>query len=77
MGGCLYLKYMITLFWSPNSKFKIWIRSDKWWLSYNPFPQVVFHRRPSSIGGCLPLEVVFILRTNKIWFGHPSLSLKF
>ena len=44
---------------------------------------VVFHWRLSSNGGCLPLEgrlpieVVDILRTDKIWFGHLSLILKF
>ena len=37
MEGLLHLKYLNTLFWSPESKFKIWIRSNEWLLSYNPF----------------------------------------
>jgi hypothetical protein len=39
MGGQLHLKYLNTLLCSPKSKFKIWIISDQWLLSYNPFPR--------------------------------------
>jgi hypothetical protein len=36
MGCRLHLKCLNTLLWSPKPKFKIWIRSDKWLMSYNP-----------------------------------------
>ena len=46
-------------------------------------PHFRFHQFSAHNGdhlydwGCLPLEVVFILRICKIWFGPLSLSLKF
>ena len=49
MGGRLHLKYLKTLLWSQKSKFKIWIRSDQWFLSYNPFPR----RLEVGVGGRL------------------------
>jgi hypothetical protein len=32
-----HLKQSLSLFWSPQPKFQISIRSDEWLLSYNPF----------------------------------------
>jgi hypothetical protein len=37
MGGCLHLKHLKTMLWSQKFKYKIWIRSEQWLLSYNPF----------------------------------------
>ena len=42
--------------WSPEFKFKIWGGSNEWLLRYSTFNIL----RSSSIGGRLPLEVVFI-----------------
>ena len=80
----LFIKYKLG--WAePHSRFplsfplislplrthKSW--STEWLLRYSSFNIL----RSSPIGGCLPLEVIFIWMIKKTWFGHISLSLKF
>jgi hypothetical protein len=55
IGGLLHLKYLNTLLLLPKSKFEIGVGSNKRLLRYFTFDIMRF----SSIGGCLPLDVVF------------------
>ena len=65
MAGRLHLKYFKTLLWLPQSKFKIWIRSDQWLLSYKKYSKCYvltsgYQDIELFIFLCrLPLEVVF------------------
>ena len=61
---------LVVLVWSPTLKFKIWGRSDQWLLIYSTLKNL----RSSSIGGLLPLEVVFL---SSIFILVWSLSLSF
>jgi hypothetical protein len=56
MGFLPHLKYLNTLLWSPKPKLKIWIRSDKWLMSYNPFQR--------RLGGCSPAHAVQVRLYN-------------
>jgi hypothetical protein len=65
------LNYDKSLVWSHKLKSKISGRSDL--LIF----EGVFHWRLSSIGGHLPLEVIFIWNICKVWLAHMRLSIKF
>ena len=52
----IFISSISIFVWSPELKFKIWGGSDEWLLRYSTFNIL----RSSSIGGRLPLEVVFI-----------------
>jgi hypothetical protein len=66
MEGRLHSKYLNTLLWSPKSKFKIWVRSDQWLLSYNPFPWRL------GVGGWVGGWVAGQVRLYNHTFGHPT-----
>ena len=68
-SGCWDRSLLIfyRLVCSNKIKFKIWGRSDQWFLRYFIF----------DIWGHLPLEVFFIWIIFIVWFGYISLSLEF
>ena len=63
MKGHFHLKYLNILLWSPKSKFTIWIRSDQWLKSYNPFAR--------RLGGWLGEWAGGQVRLYNHTFGHP------